>query len=152
VLQLWYQWLNQGYHIYATVGTDIHAASDKAFGFSVVYATARHETAILDALQQGHHYLSSGPRLEFTGTAEAGHTVMMGDSLEGTVYTISANWQQCQAGDSVRLIVDGAVYDTLNALSQHSKQWVLSAHLWCVIEIRNAQNHIRAITNPIFLE
>ena len=68
-VELWYQWLNQGYRLYATVGTDIHGPADPSieFAFDVVYAQELTEAAILDAVRHGHHYLSSGPRLTFTG-------------------------------------------------------------------------------------
>ena len=151
-VQLWYQWLNQGFHIYATVGTDIHGPRDEAFGFNFVYAEDRNEIAILDAVRQGHHYLSSGPRIELTGESAQGHQVMMGDSLKGESYTIKAVWDNCQAGDTVRLIADGQVIDELDAQAVHQKTWELSDKLWCVIEIRNAQHHMRALTNPIFME
>jgi hypothetical protein len=151
-VQLWYQWLNQGYHIYASVGTDIHGVSDKILGFNVVYATARTETAILDAVKQGHHYLSSEPQIELTGVSSAGYAAMMGDSLHGDTYTISAQWDKCREDDVIRFVVDGQVVDEINALSQPSKTWDLSDNLWCVIEIRDSNHHMRALTNPIFME
>ena len=151
-VQLWYQWLNQGYHIYASVGTDIHGQRDKQFGFTVAYAKTRSERAILDAVRQGHHYLSTEPHIELTGTSPEGFTAMMGDSLLGTKYSITACWDNIRDGDTVRFIVDGKVADTLDAQAQNSKTWELSSNLWCVVEIRDSQNNMRALTNPIFME
>jgi hypothetical protein len=68
-LELWYQWLNQGHRLYATVGSDIHGPTDPAleFLFNVVYAQDLAEADILDGVRHGHSYLSSEPRLQFTG-------------------------------------------------------------------------------------
>jgi hypothetical protein len=151
-VQLWYQWLNQGYHIYATVGTDIHGPRDEVFGFNIVYAEAHSETAILDAVRQGHHYLSSGPRIELTGESSHGYSGMMGDSLRGDSYTIAANWDKCCVGDKIRFIVNGETADTLDAQLQSGKTWNLSGNRWCLIEIRDTDNNMRALTNPIFME
>jgi hypothetical protein len=151
-VQLWYQWLNLGYHIYATVGTDIHGPRDKEFGFNVIYAQQRNEAALLDAIRQGHHYLSTGPQIELNATSSKGLSGMMGDSLPGDTFTVSANWSNCRNGDIVRLIVEGKVVDSVDAQTQNSKAWELSGKLWCVLEIRAANNHMRALTNPIFME
>ena len=151
-VQLWYQWLNQGFRIYATVGTDIHGPSDQEFGFNIVYADDRNQRAILDAVQLGHHYLSSGPQIEFTGESSQGHSAMMGDSLLGDSYTIRANWDNCHEGDLLRLIVDGQVFDEINAYPSGQKSWELADKLWCVVEIRSVEQHMRLLTNPIFME
>ena len=68
-LALWYEWLNQGYRLVATVGADNHGTQLREFGFSVVYAAALSERAILDGIRHGHLYLSSGPEVSFTGKA-----------------------------------------------------------------------------------
>lgn len=151
-VQLWYQWLNQGFHIYATVGSDIHGPSDEEFGFNMVYAEDRNETAILDAVQQGHHYLSSGPQIELIGESSKGYSGMMGDSLMGDTYNITATWDRCHEGDIVRVIVEGRVFDEFAVQSRGQKSWQIADKLWCVVEIRNAEHHMRALTNPIFME
>lgn len=154
-LQLWYQWLNQGYHLYATVGTDIHGQPDPAleFGFNVVYADELSEAAILDGIRHGHSYLSSGPVLEFTGRSSAGQTAQIGDLLPGDGCELSLHSQQCRAGDRIRLIVDGQAKEELAAADQGKHTWKLSGDgkQWCLIEIRDQQGGLRALTNPIFL-
>ena len=152
-VQLWYTWLNQGHRIYATVGTDIHGQPkpEIEFGFNVVYASALSQSAILDGLRQGHLYLSSGPALEFTATSSSGQTAGIGDALAGETFRLDLQWSQCREGDIVRLIVDGEPEDTLTAGTDGQKSWELTGQHWCVIEIRDAQHNMRALTNPIFL-
>lgn len=153
-VQLWYQWLNEGYHLYATVGTDIHGKPDAGlvFGSNVVYADSLTEKAILDGIRQGHSYLSSGPQLTFTGSSTSGQTAMMGDSIDGNNCQITAQWDGCEATDRIRLIRDGQVAEEWSA-DQGEKSWKFddSKPHWCVVEVRNAQGHMRALTNPIFL-
>ncbi len=152
-VQLWYQWLNAGHRIYATVGTDIHGAPDAAleFGFNVVYADALAETAILDALKHGHLYLSSGPRLSFTGKSSSGETAMMGETIAGESCQVSVQWEGRREGDRLRLIRDGQVFDERAAATAGEQSWALDGRHWYLIEVRNQQGHMRALTNPIFV-
>ena len=52
-LSLWYSWLNQGYRMVATAGSDIHGPSDvdTFVGLNNVYAAELSERAILDAVK-----------------------------------------------------------------------------------------------------
>jgi hypothetical protein len=154
-LQLWYQWLNQGHHIFATVGTDIHGPADPSleFGFNVVYADALTEVAILDGVRHGYSYLSSSPALEFTGRSSSAQTAHMGDILLGDDCEVSVRWQQCRAGDRVRLIVDGQVKEELVAEEKGEHSWKLDGREkhWCAIEVRDQEGSLRAVTNPIFI-
>ena len=61
-LALWYSWLNEGYRITASAGTDGHrpAPEGTQIGFNMVYAEALTEAAILAAVRRGRSYLSSG--------------------------------------------------------------------------------------------
>ncbi len=152
-VELWYQWLNQGHHLCATAGTDIHGPTDPAleFLFNVVYAQELSEAAILDGVRHGHSYLSSGPQLEFTGKSPSG-TAMMGDTLPDGRCEYRVRWSDCCEGDRVRIIVDGQVTTELPADTQGDYGWTLDdgqPH-WCVVEVRDAGGSLRAVTNPIF--
>jgi len=155
-LQLWYQWLNQGYHLVATVGTDIHGAPDPKleFGFNHVFADSLSESAILEAVRRGHNYLSSGPQLAFIGTSQSGSMAMMGDVLQGQDVQLTGNWSACREGDRVRFIVNGQVKDELLAANEGQHTWTLSdtSPHWCLIEVRDQNGSLRAITNPIFVQ
>jgi hypothetical protein len=154
-VELWYQWLNQGHRLYATVGTDIHGPVDPAieFGFVVVYAREFAESAILDAVRQGHHYLSTGPTLTFTGQAASGAAGMMGDTLPAGECELAVQWGACREGDTLRLIADGRVKDERAVSASGEQTWTLDAGAarWCVVEVRDAKGNMRALTNPIFV-
>jgi hypothetical protein len=151
-VELWYQWLNQGFRLSATVGTDIHGPKPSIeFGFNVVYAESLTEKAILDAVRQGHLYLSSGPELTYSGTSNTGQTATMGERLQGDSYRIDLQWAQCRGGDIGYLIVDGERRDQFSVDQAGAKTWQLNDGRWCLIEIRDAQDRMRALTNPIYL-
>ena len=149
---LWYEWLNQGHKLAATVGTDIHGAppADREYAFDVVYAEALAEKAILKAVQQGHNYMSSGPVLAFTGTSDTGEKAIVGDSISGGAFTLRLEWSRCRAGDRIRWIVDGVAQDEFDASEAGTKEWTLTGKHWSVVEIRDAENNMRALTNPIY--
>ena len=100
-LALWYDWLNQGRRIVATVGSDTHSAADYAAGpgFAVLFADELSEAALLRAAAAGHLYLSSGPMLTLGAISSSGATAMMGDTVAHDA-TFAANWQGCPAAVS----------------------------------------------------
>lgn len=168
-LALFYEWLNRGYRLVATAGTDNHgprpadtspdAPADRRYGFNHVLAAANTERAILDAVRQGHLFLSSRPHVECeahsTSGQHAGRRAMMGDALpmgadESAVLT--ATWQGCVAGDRIRVIADGALRDesSSGASGVGSWQFDVAQARWVAIEIRDEAGHVVAITNPIF--
>lgn len=151
-LELWYSWLNQGYRMAATAGSDIHGPAQYTnVGFNNVYAEALREDAILTAIRQGHLYLSSGPQVELTGHTSQ-HSGMMGDLLAGDSLAMQVTWRGCADGDHLRLIVNGQVSEEFPCPNSGQRQWTLDAAQarWCLVEIRDAKNDIRAVTNPIF--
>lgn len=156
-VQLFYTWLNRGHRLVATAGSDIHNPLGKTErpGYDVVYAEDLTETAILDAIRQGHLYLSSGPTLEMTATTEDGQTAMMGDTLTADSATLSVKWDNCEEDYLLQLICVGEVQETLDIDPSGEKQWTISRekpHSWYTIEIRDLAGDLHAITNPIFLQ
>jgi hypothetical protein len=154
-LSLWYDWLNQGLRLVATAGTDTHSVRDYAAnpGFSVVYAEALSETAILKALRAGHLYLSAGPQVTFQARSESGETWIMGDTIAQPV-TFMAAWTECPADAQVRLIADGRLLDHWVAGAQGKREWSMAPHEahWIVVEVRSGDGELLAITNPIYLD
>ncbi len=148
-LALWHGWLNEGCRMVATCGTDIHGPlTDPNNGFSVVYAEALSESAILTAIRQGHLYLSSGARLELTAN---GGRAMMGDLIPRGEITLNVAWEGAHPGDRLRLIRDGAVCEEREIDAQGSASWTFSEGRWYNAEIRAADGNMRAVTNPIFI-
>ncbi|MBA3872826.1 MAG: CehA/McbA family metallohydrolase, partial [Anaerolineae bacterium] len=151
---LWYSWLNQGYRLVATAGTDIHgpAQPDEKLGFDVVYAEGLSEAAILNAIRQGHLYVSGGPTLELTGNSASGKRAMMGDSLPQEDTDIHIQWSGCADGEHLRLVTDGKVIEEKLVEAHGEAHWNIAAakYSWCVVEIRDAVSNLRALTNPIY--
>lgn len=152
-LQLYYDWLNQGYHLVASAGTDAHGGAPAGVrpGFSVVYAEVQTERAILDALMAGHLYLSSGPKVTFTATDEDGFRWMMGDIVTRPV-TLDLAWQRCPGGAEVRALANGRLLRRWVAEEEGAATWsmVRSEADWVIVEIRAPGGELLALTNPIY--
>jgi hypothetical protein len=153
-LRLWYDWLNQGYHMIATAGTDIHEPLyDLSPGFNMVYALEFNEQGILDGVRHGHAYVSAGPRLELTAHSTNGTSAMMGDLLSGSLSELALQWRGCTQGDRISLILDGQPRETWEAEAAGGRTWntLDRPARWCAMAVRNAQGALCAHTNPIFL-
>ncbi len=152
-LQLWYRWLNAGYRMTATRGSDIHEPLNYTnVAFNVVYADELSEEAILRAIRQGHLYISAGPRLDLTARDSDGGAVMVGDRVTSDRAEVALAWEACSVGEHLRLIVDGVALEEIPVEERGSRTWVLShTARWCVVEIRRADGELRAVTNPLYL-
>jgi hypothetical protein len=149
-LRLWYDWLNAGYRMVATAGTDIHRPlTDPRPGFNIVYAIERSEQAILDAIRKGHLYLSAGPQLEFAAAPD----LMMGDCAITDTLDLHLRWQGCSKDDCIEIVVNGNTQTTLIANLTGEHRWTLHHPdaRWCIATVRSADGYMRAITNPIFM-
>lgn len=152
-LQQYYVWLNQGYRLVATSGTDIHGPvptnTPRRGGFNVVYAEELSETAILDAVRKGHSYVSAGPELLLTAESASGAKGMAGDLLPIGTAVVQVAWDDAHEGDVLRLIVDGEVREQTSVGVSGEKSWSLNAD-WCTVEMRDGNNDMWAVSNPIF--
>lgn len=149
-LALWYSWLNAGYRITASAGTDAHHAALKGaqVGFNVVYAEALTEEAILAAVRRGRSYMSSGPIFELTlvDTSEP----VMGE-IVAPLTTLSLRYADVPDGAMLRLIADGTAEHELG-LAGSGRLELLLPHLahWCVLELRSLDGRMLVVTNPVF--
>lgn len=155
-LALWYSWLNAGYRMVATAGTDAHGpiAEDVQIGLNHVYAEALSEKAILQAIRAGHLYVSVGPRLEINGRAPDGREAMMGDVLDADSAEITLRWQGAPPDSALRLIGGGEVMGELPASTDGEHRWNVTSQQarWYVAELRAADGVMLAVTNPVFLQ
>jgi len=153
-LALWYGWLNEGRRLVATAGSDTHGRRGYAEGpgFSVVYAEALSEAAILRALRAGHLYLTSGPRLTFEAHNGAGKQWISGDTAAPPV-TLRIGWADCPPGAQIRLIADGEPRAAWPAGGQGEWEGPPAPGQagWVLVEIRAGNGELLAITNPIFV-
>jgi hypothetical protein len=152
-LELWYEWLNQGFRMVATAGTDIHGPlRDPHPGFNYVYARDLTEYDILNALGEGHLYLSSGPTLDVMVRNKRLEHGMMGDVIAGEDVMLSFYWSGCEQGDTLELVINGGVFDEHILGERGMLEWTLPQHArWCVVEVRDKAGNICAITNPVFI-
>lgn len=137
-LTLWYAWLNQGWRIVATAGSDAHGPGRIASGTgrNVVHAADLSARAILEAIAAGRLYLSAGPRLELAVDA---------------LLDVRAAWHGCPAGAVVRLVADGRVSAESPAVGDGDRRWEGIHARWCVVELRDRDGGMLAITNPVYL-
>ncbi len=156
-VQLYYQWLNDGYRLVATAGSDIHRPfrEHERPGYNHVYAEDLTEQAILDGIRRGHLYLSSGPTINVTATNRNGATAMMGDKLRADEITLEVKYDRLQEGYRLNLIGDGTLVDTHPIPKPGDHKWTFGAGAmsrWYTVEIRDENNELHAMTNPIFVE
>jgi hypothetical protein len=154
-LELWHTWLNGGHRVFATAGTDAHSA--KAYGsgsgFNVVFAERTAED-ILSAIAAGRSYLSCGPHLELTAASEDGENgkVMPGGTARGDPVKIRIQWSGADAGQQLRFIVNGEVYQMWAVEPAGEREIEQGTSGWCGLELRDGSGGMVAVTNPIFLE
>ena len=154
-LQLYYLWLNQGYRLVATAGTDSHRPPEAGakLGFNVVYAEEFSQKGLLTAVERGHLYLSGGPTLDLSARNAAGEVFKIGDVVTGNDVGVSLRWRGCVPGETVRVIADGKVHKTLTEASAGNHTFTFATlPAWLTVEIRDAQNNLRALSNPLFFQ
>ena len=77
---------------------------------------------------------------------------MMGDSLPAEDTDIYVQWSGCAIGERLRLVADGKVIEEKSIEMAGEAQWHITdgQYSWCVVEIRDAKDNLRALTNPIY--
>ncbi|MBX3013135.1 MAG: PHP domain-containing protein [Caldilineaceae bacterium] len=155
-LGLYYRWLNEGHKLVATAGSDAHGPKgyQGGVGANIVYAQELSTQGILQALAQGHLYLSTGPLLQLEAVNADGERAMMGDRLgrRGEQFTVTVQWADLPAPATLRLLVNGAVQERQSVDAPGAVTWRLPAYgtRWCTAELRGADDAMLAVTNPIF--
>ncbi len=153
-----YSWLNSGYRMVLTAGTDHHGQipGNSPLGFDVVRADTLTPAGLLNAIRQGHLYLSAGPSLQFEVLVNSDRH-LMGDSLRpapGTAIQLIARWNGCPADARIELTIDGAPVGGRVAGPEGEQVWGQTAGeaSWCLVSLRAANGTLLALTNPIFLD
>lgn len=158
-LQWFYHWLNEGYRLTAVSGTDLHGPppADARGALNVVYAEELSERAIIAAIKAGRSYVSGGPKLLLTARTASGREAMIGDTvtseeMQGAPVTVTARWRNGHEHDGIRFVVDGKVYREKIVGVAGELTWQLAPGQvkWCNVELREANDDLWAVTNPIF--
>lgn len=141
--------------------TDAHIAAVPAgmrldgIGLNVVWAEEFSEAGIIAGLKAGHSFVSDGPRVTFTASAAGEMAVMMGDTLPGgQTVSFTLHWKGCRDGDRVRLIRRGEAIEEFTTEAAGTCNWQQNPASgdWYTVEIRNARDGLRTVTNPIYLD
>jgi hypothetical protein len=152
-LTLFRQWLGEGHRLLATAGSDIHGPEGGTgpIGFNSVEAAELSEAGILSAVRAGRNYLSSGPRLILTASADGRH-VPMGGSV-GPQATFHADWQT--EAEPLSLIFHDRTGPRarVELPAQGAGVADLSGAAGFVMaELRDSTGRLHAVTNPIFVD
>ncbi len=159
-LQMFYHWLNAGYRMVATAGTDTHrlAPTDHRIAANRVLADDNTPEAILNALRRGNSYVTSGPDLMLRAVAVNGSTAEMGDVAASGSMRITCGCQGGKTGVdltnlSLRLIGQGEEVQRWHLAQglQTTVSAVAEAGNWFTLELRDQSEGLRGVTNPIFV-
>ncbi len=159
-VRLFYQWLNSGYRMIATGGTDTHRPIRSGHRISTnrVFANDNTEAEILAAIKLGHSYVTGGPELSFDARGGDGRMAAMGDLVVAGEITISCGWVQSVSDDAVvdleaRLICRGRVTKRWRCDEQHSAIHYVHAKAgqWFTLELRDATGGLHSMSNPLYI-
>jgi hypothetical protein len=168
-IPFWEAQLNRGLHLTGIGGSDTHNPDDKprpnsgvGYPTTVVFAAQLSERAILDGIRASNVFIDvEGTRdrlLEMTATS-AGTTVPMGGTIkapEGAMIHISVHVTHL-SGARTEVIEDGRAISPLSdaAISGEDAQQSFDVtsegrHHWIRVNIRNRENRLLVVGNPIY--
>jgi len=151
---LFYEWLNAGHRMVCTAGTDLHAyprGNIRGAAVNVVYAEHYSAEGILAGLRKGNSYLSAGPTLLMKLSDENGKVAHIGDALPGTTVIYDITVSEYEQGDTLSVIADGTVVETIALDGSNSVSNIYSPTRWMTFEVRDKAGDMRLITNPVFV-
>lgn len=157
-LRLYHAWLNEGYRIMVTAGTDIHGPNGASgrVGYNRVYAEELSESAIYRALRAGHNVLSAGPVIEMSLTSGE-QQIMVGDIAPENSGQLTIEW--CEVPANAKLVVIGKADTGINIMQEITittdgsiNLWIrdMPAGSWLQAILRDESDGMLALTNPIF--
>ncbi|GHA25641.1 phosphoesterase [Devosia pacifica] len=157
---VFYRWLNEGYRMVATAGTDTHRPSPESarLAANYVYAEDNTEAALLAAISSGRSFVSSGPFVSFSATTHDGLSAQMGEVADQGTLCLEMSWRaETPASDltglTARLICRGEIIETWDCAETSEAQSSLGAKNgdWFTLELRDHRGALYALTNPIFV-
>jgi hypothetical protein len=85
-------------------------------------------------------------------TTASGQQGMTGDTLPPEAVTLRLRWSGAHPGDYLRLVVNGRAYHDRLVDAAGEVTWSLAAGQarWCTAELRDPDDGLWAVTNPIF--
>ena len=159
-VQMFYHWLNAGYRMVATAGTDTHrpTPANHRIAANRVFAADNAPEAILAALRRGRSYVTSGPDLTLRATTVNGGTTEMGDIAACGSVRLTCG---CQGGKTgvdltdlnLRLIRRGEEVQRWHAGKglQTTVETEAEPGSWFTLELRDQADGLHGMTNPVFV-
>jgi hypothetical protein len=154
-LRLFRSWLDFGYRLVATAGSDIHGSHDDKplMGFNHVRADSFTPAGILSAIKRGENYLSSGPKLVLEAKAINRDITPMGGACQDPTYA-TLSWSGLESEMTIHLFGCGtqSLFEKTVREADSCNISINSGHRWLMAELRDSAGLLRAVTNPVFLE
>lgn len=160
-LMLFQRWLNDGYRMRATAGTDIHGPRPRRDtgqnGYNRVWAEALSEAAILAGIRAGHNLLTAGPILSLSVEA-GGVRTGIGDLAPACAEAVvDLAWDAAPADATLTILAGGPlgteVVHSCAAPSTGTHRQSLSKIAergWLMATLRGGDGTLLALTNPVF--
>ena len=135
----WDQMLNNGHVLTGLACDDLHSSSEIGKAWTMIRADELNEKSILEALEQGSFYASTGPEIVDYRLIDEKSIKVECSSAEKIVFRTSG------AGN-------GKVFKSENGEELHSAEWDLSGKkpTWVRCEVTDKDGHT-AWTNPVFM-
>ncbi|RIJ50372.1 PHP domain-containing protein [Maribellus luteus] len=136
----WDQMLNKGHVLSGLATDDVHQSSEVGKAWTMIKAEKLDESSILDALENGCFYASSGPEIK---------DFQLGEDMKIKI--------ECSSVKKIAFRIDGAgngrVFHAQEGEDLQSAEWDLSKKKprWVRCEVSD-ENGKTAWTNPIFLK
>ena len=159
-IQIFYRWLNAGYRMVATAGTDTHrpVPANHRIAANRVFADDNTPEAILTALRRGHSYVTSGPDLTLRAATPNGNTTEMGDIVACGPVQLTCGCQGGKVGEdltglNLRLIRRGEEVRRWSVKHgiETSVETEAEPGSWFNLELRDQSEGLHGLTNPILV-
>lgn len=147
--EIWFEYLDKGFYIPATAGSDNHGYAEQNLGMprTYVYTSLTSAEGFINAIKSGHSFLSNGPVIaaEIDGVSY-GETVASGEKILSL-----KTFYNAEIG-TVNVLVNGKKslsYESDDMAFTHSENLTLSSGDYVVLEVISPDGGY-ALTNPIF--
>ena len=159
-LNQYYNWLNEGFRIVASSGTDTHRPMPSGIRIAAnrIHAMDNTPDEILAGLRRGHCFVTSGPEITLLAELADGTSIGMGDLAAPGSLKISCGWSYGLNGFD-----PGELEAILIRNAQITSRWScadrdgadFATHTdegdWFALELRDRNGELHVLSNPVFV-
>ena len=159
-LKQYYNWLNEGFRIVASSGTDTHRPMPSGIRIAAnrIHAMDNTPDEILAGLRRGHCFVTSGPEITLLAELADGTSIGMGDLAAPGSLKISCGWSYGLNGFD-----PGELEAILIRNAQITSRWScadrdgadFATHTdegdWFALELRDRNGELHVLSNPVFV-